>query len=502
MPLLTTLRLTLATCAISVPLGVALAWLLTRTDLPGRRAGLGLLGLMLFVPLYLVAAAWQAGFGQQGWLGLAYGLPPLLEGWTGAVWIHAMAAVPWVVLIVGAGLRLLEPELEEQALLDGSPGQVFRHVTLPGCLPAVAVATLWVAITTAGEMTVTDLFAVRTYAEEIYTQAVMQPDPQGLWRSLLPGMLGTVAVLATGLLLAARRMSHDRPLTLRRELTFPLGRARVPLTLAVVMVLILLAGVPLGNLLYKAGVLVAQTDAGRVRTWSPAKCLGMIAEAPWTARRELGASLLVGGLAATAATGTAIVLAWLARRRRGARTLVLLLAAVCLATPGPVLGLAVIALLNRPEIPGLVELYDHSILAPWLALTIRSLPAALLVLWHGFRTVPQAVLDSAAVDGAGSVGQLLRIVLPLRWPTVVLAWLVALAVALGDLAASILVVPPGLTTLSIHIFGLLHYGVEDQAAGICLAVIGLFAAVAAAACWSSLPRETSVRSPAFRRNSA
>jgi len=141
--------------------------------------------------------------------------------------------------------------------------------------------------------------------------------------------------------------------------------------------------------------------------------------------------------------------------------------------------------LNRPEIPGLFELYDHSILAPWLALGFRSLPAALLVLWHGFRTVPQAVLDSAAVDGAGSVGQLLRIVLPMRWPTVVLAWLVGLAVAIGDLAASILVVPPGLTTLSIHIFGLLHYGVEDQAAAICLAMIGLFAVVAVAARWIS-----------------
>jgi iron(III) transport system permease protein len=482
--LINTLRLTLTTCAISVPLGIALAWVLARTDLPGRRMALGLLGLMLFVPLYLDAAAWQAGFGQQGWLGLAYGLPPLLDGWAGVVWIHAMAAVPWVVLIVGAGLRLLEPELEEQALLDGSPGQVFLRVVLQGCWPAIAVATLWVAVGTAGEMTVTDLFAVRTYAEEIYTQAVMQPDLQGLWRNLLPGIVGTVAMLSAGLLLAARWMPHDRPLSLRRELIFPLGRARVPMAVAVALILLLLAGIPLGNLFYKAGVLVAQTESGRVRTWSAVKCLSMVAGAPWAARRELGASLLVGGLAATAAAVAAIPLAWFARGRRG-RMPVLVLAAVALATPGPVVGLAVIAVLNRPEIPGLFELYDHSILAPWLALGFRSLPAALLVLWHGFRTVPQAVLDSAAVDGAGSVGQLLRIVLPMRWPTVVLAWLVGLAVAIGDLAASILVVPPGLTTLSIHIFGLLHYGVEDQAAAICLAMIGLFAVVAVAARWIS-----------------
>jgi iron(III) transport system permease protein len=51
--LLNTLLLAGATCAISVPLGTVLAWLLTRTDLLGRRLWLALLGLMLFVPLYL-----------------------------------------------------------------------------------------------------------------------------------------------------------------------------------------------------------------------------------------------------------------------------------------------------------------------------------------------------------------------------------------------------------------------------------------------------------------
>jgi iron(III) transport system permease protein len=91
------------------------------------------------------------------------------------------------------------------------------------------------------------------------------------------------------------------------------------------------------------------------------------------------------------------------------------------------------------------------------------------------------MLELAAVDGAGPIAQLCRVALPVRWPAVVLAFLVSLAVALGDLAASILVVPPGVTTLSIRIFGLLHYGVEDQVAGICLALVAMFALLTAAA---------------------
>ena len=104
-------------------------------------------------------------------------------------------------------------------------------------------------------------------------------------------------------------------------------------------------------------------------------------------------------------------------------------------------------------------------------------------MWHAFRTLPDQMLDSAAVDGAGPITQLWRIALPCRRRALVLAWIVALAVALGDLAASILVMPPGVTTLSIRIFNLLHYGVEDRVAGICLALIAMFAAVAAVVAW-------------------
>ncbi len=95
---------------------------------------------MLFVPLYLQAAAWEAGFGLQGWYTALAGGNVLLEGWRGAIAIHTLAAIPWVVLIVGVGLLLVEPELEEAALLDGTPGQVFRRVTLPRAAPSLGAA--------------------------------------------------------------------------------------------------------------------------------------------------------------------------------------------------------------------------------------------------------------------------------------------------------------------------------------------------------------------------
>jgi iron(III) transport system permease protein len=74
-------------------------------------------------------------------------------------------------------------------------------------------------------------------------------------------------------------------------------------------------------------------------------------------------------------------------------------------------------------------------------------------------------------------------VLPQRRSALCIAWLVGLAIALGDLTASILVVPPRVKLLSIHIFNLVHYGVEDQVAGICLALLVVFGLVAAVVGW-------------------
>jgi len=470
---LNTLLLTGATCAVSVPLGTALGWVLSRTNVPGKSLGMAVVGLLLLVPLYLQTAAWQAGFGLQGWLAMHTGGDGWLEGWPGTIWVHSMAAVPWVALIAGVGFRLVEPKLEEQALLDASERQVFFRVTMPGVLPAVGLAALWVAIFTSGEITVTDMFGVRTYAEELYTSTALGPRLGEGPMAALPGVVLTAVILLGGLVLCGRLMPHNRPLSLRWCRIVRLGRWRWPTAVVVGVFLLLLAGVPLGNLIYKAGVLVTQTDVGRERSWSFVKCVTMTVESPWMYQREFGWSLLIAAVAASVAVVVAVCLAWLARRGGWRSWPALLTAAVCLALPGPLVGIGLIHLLNRDN-PLLIYLYDNTITAPFLALLVKSLPISLFVMWHSLASVSREMLDSAAVDGASPLMRMVKVVLPGRLWALAVAWLLAFALALGELGASILVVPPGVETLSIHIFGLLHYGVEDRVAAISLALIGMF----------------------------
>ncbi len=487
-----TLKLSFATAAISLPVGVILAFLLARTDLPGRKLWALLLILQLFVPLYLQVAAWRAGFGLFGWFTIWAGAEGpkwvFLESWRGAVWTHAVTSLPWVVLIVGIGLRMVEGELEEEALLDGGAGQVFRRVTLRRALTSAGVAALWIGIQTTGEMTATDLFRVRTFAEELYVKMVELPQPSQVLLSVLPLASLTIWFSLAAVAVLARCTPRVRHHAASAPPVFHLGPWRWPAALLVGAVVLLLAGIPLGSLIHKAGVEVVQNEEGRQRIWSAAKCARLVIESPGLFAEEFGWSLQLAALSATAAVMLACGLAWAALRGgwRGAATMSLV--AVLLALPGPLVALALIGLLNQRDVGWLTFLYDRTILAPWLALLLRSLPLATLIVWSALRSVPTETLDAATTEGAGSATRLFRIALPQRIPALLAAWLVAAALGLGDLSATILILPPGVETLQRRMFGLLHSNVEDQVAAVCLVLLTLLVAITLLVAWITTRR--------------
>ena len=474
-----TLLLAIGTGAVSIPPGALLAWLCFRTDLPGRQAATALLMGLLFLPLYLQAAAWDAGFGSQGWFYIAdpaWGAWALLSGWRGAIWVHAVAAVPWVVLIVGSALRNVASELEDATLLDASALRVFCRVTAPAAGSAILIAVLWVLVVTANEMTVTDIYQVRTFAEDIYAGFALDPPQAGAWLGPSRTTVWVGILLIAWLTGAAALICHcyrppaTPPATTQPPRDFSLGIWRWPAAALVALILLMLVGVPLANLAYKAGVVVEQIGPQRVRTWSLFKALNLVLASPHKFRAEIGWSLSLAHLAALSAVCLSLPLTWATRRRRTASVVVTLLAAVGFAVPGPLIGIALARAFTVTDNPLLAYFYDQTIAAPWLALTIRCLPLVLLIEWHAFQSIPAEIVEAARVAGAGWWQQLFWIGVRERWPALLLAWLIGLAIGLADLAATILVVPPGVTTLSIRIFGLVHYGVEDYLASICLAM--------------------------------
>ena len=99
----------------------------------------------------------------------------------------------------------------------------------------------------------------------------------------------------------------------------------------------------------------------------------------------------------------------------------------------------------------------------------------LLVIWPFVRSFPQDYLDAAALDGHGAWGQTFRVALPLSVRALVAAWLVALALGLGELPATDQVYPPGVEPMSVFLWGLLHTGVESHLAGVALVMMAVIA---------------------------
>ena len=474
-----TARLVLATEAITLPVALPLAFLLFRTDAPGRRVMLGVIAVAAFVPLPLHASAWLGAFGNAGRAqALGLGMLPVLSGWAGAAFVQAMAVLPWAVLIGGVGLRTVEPELEESAMLDMPAWRVIATVTFRRGLGAFAAAALAVAVLTSGDMTVTDLLQVRTYAEEAYLQYSLGNGPAAAASVTLPPLivLGLLVGLGARALLSADPARV--PSAASDALTWRLGRWRTAVGAAAGLVVLGLVGLPVWGLVWRAGRVGGDAAAGNAPHWSVEGLVGTLRFAWADAGEPLGHSLVRAAVGATLAVALAWPLAWLSRKLGVWRWIAAASFALALAAPGPVAGMALVYAYR-----GFPALYDSAGMIV-LAAVARTFPFALLVLWPAVRSIPTEFLDAAAVDGYGPWGQAWRVAVPMTRRSAFAGWAVAFALALGELPATNLVAPPapvGEMPITVLIWGLLHTGVESHTAGVVLVMLGAVAAAGAVA---------------------
>jgi iron(III) transport system permease protein len=471
-----TLLLVAGTLALALPAGVALAVLLFRTDLPFSRGFRFLTVVALFIPLVMTTTAWQAALAGTGWFPLA-GWAPASGGWWAegmvpAVWIHALAGLPWVVVIAGQGLSWVEGSLEEDALLATRPWRVLWAVTLPRARALIGAAALWVALQTAADITVTDVMQVRTFAEEVYTQLNVGGGEAlaGAVTAALP------AAVLVWLLVVWAVMRLDRSLPPLETLLTPprpyrLGKLRWPCFLGVLALTGLAGGVPLASLVWKAGL------EGVPPAWSSAFAANRLANALHLHGLQVGESLFLAAMAGVLAAGLGLLVCWLTLETPRLRAAVVGLLAVAWALPGPVIGLGlkevILTLVDwLPDSPVAAALYYGPSLLPvlWVDL-VRFLPCAVAVLWPVVRLLPREIRDAARVDGARPRQELRYVVWPLTARACGGAALVVAALSLGELSAGKLVETPGSDTFAHLVFDRMHYGVTADLAALCLLLL-------------------------------
>ena len=273
--------------AACLVVGVGAAWLVARTDLPGRRVWRVLLGLSLALPSYVSAWAWLA-------------LDPGLAGFSGAWLVLTSVSFPYVYLPVLAALRRTDPALEEVARsLGRGPVRVFLSVTLRQVRVAATGGALLVGLYALSDFGAVSIMRYESLTHVIYTsyRASFDRTPAAVL-GLLLATLAVVLVVADARLRGDTRDAKVGSGAVRLATPVHLGTWRWPALGGLAAVVVVSIGVPLWSL-------TTWLERGRSRaSWSD------VVEASWS-------TLWIAAVAALVTIALAIPVGVLAARYAG-----------------------------------------------------------------------------------------------------------------------------------------------------------------------------------------
>ncbi|MFE6176963.1 ABC transporter permease [Streptomyces sp. NPDC056464] len=193
-----------AATAVSLVIGVPLAWLLARVEFPGRGIVRALVTLPLVLPPVVGGVALLMALGRNGvvgrWLDDWFGVT-LPFTTAGVVVAEAFVAMPFLVISVEGTLRAADPRYEEAATtLGASRFTAFRRVTLPLIAPGIAAGAVLAWARALGEFGATITFAGnfpgRTQTMPLAVYLALQNDPEAAIALSLVLLAVSVAVLA------------------------------------------------------------------------------------------------------------------------------------------------------------------------------------------------------------------------------------------------------------------------------------------------------------------
>ena len=410
-----------ATCAV---VGTASAWLVERTDVPGRKVWRVLAVAPLAIPPFISSYAWVS-------------LSDGLQDFAGALLVVTCAYYPLVYLPVAAALRGLDPGLEESArsLGRGSWGCFFR-VVAPQLRPALYGGVLLVALDVLIEFGAFALLRFRTFTTELYAQYRTGLDgPETSLMALVLIALCLVCVAAELNLRGRARYARVGPGARRLAAPARLGWTRWPAFLAFLALTTATLGVPLGMIAYW----LTQHAEAAASPVTPS----------WPALFDATRASVAYGLAgAAAALALAAPLAYLATRYPSRLSIILeRIAYLAQGVPAIVVALALISLTVQTIRP----LYQSAALLV-VAYTILFLPFALVGVRSALAQVELRLEEAGRSLGLGWFAVTVRVLAPLAGPGVGAGAAMVFVFVATELTATLLLAPIGTRTLATEVW--------------------------------------------------
>ena len=440
--------------AIALPL----AWLVSRTDLRGRRVVNVLAVLPLAVPGYVMAYALIGLGGHYGFLNQVFGYRlPMPQGWWGATLALSLYTFSYLYLNLRAAFAGLDQSLEEAArALGATPREVFFRVTLPHLLPALMAGWLVVGLYVIGDFGAVALMRYEVFSYAIYIQYSAAFDRvYAAWLALILIAIALVFVWGESRLREGQHYARTGSGSGTARKRVALGSMGQALAWGFVGLVVLAAlGLPL-----------------TVLTFWTLQIPDVTSVLPDLVR-AFGQSLSAAVPAAVLAAAMALPVAALAVRHPSPlSTFINRLAFVGYAVPALAFALAFVFF----ALNGARFLYQTQFLLV-LVYALSFLALALGPIRSALYLARPSVEEAARALGHGPASTFWRVTLPAIRPGVVAGMVLVFVIAMKELPIAFLLAPTGFRSLAITMFSRTSEAMMIEAAPHAAAIV-LFSAL-------------------------
>jgi iron(III) transport system permease protein len=446
--LLNTLTVSLAATVMALLFGFVMAWILSRTNVPGRR----LFEQLMIMPYYLTpllgALAWgllgapESGFINEIWRALG-GRGYLIDINTayGIAWVMALFEGSVAFVMIAAVMKSMDPAFEEASQIIGASRiRTMLRITLPLVAPGVLGAAIFVFAEMLGSFAVALVLGLpsRYYVVTTAIYQLVQQYPPKIQTAAAMGV-SLFAVMFVMLFVYRRIVMAGSYVTITgkafRPRVIDVGPLRLVLLGICVLYLFAAVALPLVTLLYaslqKIAVIFPAAENWTLDNFRTAMSMNAV-------RSALGNSLLLGFGTATIGVLLMGLLAWVIYRSR---------------LPGS--GLIEYVVMFPQAVPRLV--FAFGLMWAWVVFpipiygTIWLLLIAYLTVFLplGVRTIAGVMLqidksleECAQMCGASWAFRMRTVTVPLLRPGLIAAWLLLFIASIRELGASILLMGP------------------------------------------------------------
>ncbi|MCE7794139.1 iron ABC transporter permease [Salipaludibacillus sp. CUR1] len=436
-----TLSLTGAVTFSAVLIGVSLAWIVVRTDLPGKKVWQWMMALPLVIPPYVGAVTYIIVFGPSGWArdlwqeitwlnNLFGGYPVNIYSFWGVFTVLTLFTYPYVFLIASASLRKMNRNFEEVARSQGmTTSQIFFKVNLPLLRPAIGAGAILISLYVLSDFGAIAMLRYVTFTAAIYYQRAGFDIPSASVLSLVLIVL-TIIILWIEARTRRKNKYYQTSNTYKEPDTLSLGKWK---PLAVLYV----AGVFTVAVILPISVLIYWTVIGATAGTIDARFFGFA----WN-------SIKVSGLAAILCMVLATPIIYLKSRHPSAiSTVIDKLSYAGYALPGVIVALGMVFIFNN-HIPALYNTFYMIA----IAFVVRFLPQAMQSGEASLSLVSPRMDEAARSLGYPAWKVMIKVIIPTILPGILAGGALVFVSSIKELPATLMLRPPGFDTLAVRVY--------------------------------------------------